>query len=36
MAGMHIGRFAVVALAAVALAGCATQRSPSPLDPFER
>jgi phospholipid-binding lipoprotein MlaA len=35
MAGMHIGRFAVVALAAVALAGCATQRSPSPLDPFE-
>ena len=35
MAGMHIRRFAVVALAAVALAGCATQRSPSPLDPFE-
>jgi phospholipid-binding lipoprotein MlaA len=35
MAGMHIWRIAVVALAAVALAGCATQRSPSPRDPFE-
>jgi phospholipid-binding lipoprotein MlaA len=35
MAGMHIKRLAVVALAAVALAGCATQRSPSPRDPFE-
>jgi phospholipid-binding lipoprotein MlaA len=35
MAGMHIRRLAVVALAAVAMAGCATQRSPSPRDPFE-
>ena len=35
MAGMHIRRFAAAALAAVALAGCATQRSPSPRDPLE-
>jgi phospholipid-binding lipoprotein MlaA len=35
MAGMHIRRFAAAALAAVALSGCATQRSPSPRDPLE-
>jgi phospholipid-binding lipoprotein MlaA len=36
MTGAIIRRFAAAALAALALAGCATQqRSPSPLDPFE-
>jgi phospholipid-binding lipoprotein MlaA len=36
MTGAIIRRFAAAALAALALAGCATQqRAPSPLDPFE-
>lgn len=35
MRGAIIRRLAAVALAALALSGCATQRAPSPLDPFE-
>lgn len=33
--GAVIRRLAAAALAALALSGCATQRAPSPLDPFE-
>jgi phospholipid-binding lipoprotein MlaA len=35
MTGIIIRRLAAAALAALALSGCATQRAPSPLDPFE-
>jgi phospholipid-binding lipoprotein MlaA len=35
MTGMRIRRIAAAGLAAAALAGCATQRAPSPLDPLE-
>lgn len=35
MSGAIIRRIAAAALAALVLSGCATQRAPSPLDPFE-
>jgi phospholipid-binding lipoprotein MlaA len=35
MTGMRIRRMVAAVLTAAALAGCATQRAPSPLDPFE-
>jgi phospholipid-binding lipoprotein MlaA len=35
MTGVIIRRLAAAALAALVLSGCATQRAPSPLDPFE-
>lgn len=35
MTGVIIRRLAAAALVALALSGCATQRAPSPLDPFE-